>query len=488
MLPLNPTRRLSRSVLWLWLPAALFVAIVAWQVLGPTPIGLANNDDFAKVLGHFGFWPITSVAGVRDDHTLFKYFAPEYIFRYPVWDSGIPSSAFVTAGAAARIARVALPPGRFDLRIVGAIHGLEMTLALVCFLLAIRHQKLWIRIFSTALILWMWTDVMYVQQLSTAYSDAEAVTGLCLTFAFTVMALLSVGNNSWIPAVGFVATSALLIGSKLQHVDAMVPLAGFALLMAVRGGLPWHARAVWCATPLILAGTAFFLMTGTPDDYRTAPSFTLVFSKLAVVSGNPAGVLAAFRMLPEEFQKYVGHYYYQPIVPADDALFRERVRTLVTPGRIVTFYLHNPSVAEGVLRKDWMENASDVNLSGYGDMREADVARGKTSPEFNLWSGLRQRLFRAIPLYPVVFFAAALSLLAAGGASRNLRNQAPLWPLPGMVTIIAVGCLLSGSLLDAAETARHLLLFQVATDLTILALLVAYGTRTRIVPSPLLST
>ncbi len=86
------------------------------------------------------------------------------------------------------------------------------------------------------------------------------------------------------------------------------------------------------------------------------------------------------------------------------------------------------------------------------------------------------------PLYPIAVFGLALALCLAGMASRKMRACFPLWPVPAMAAFIAICCFLASSLLDAAETARHLVLFQAATDLTILSLFLAMAVRRGLQP------
>lgn len=75
---------------------------------------------------------------------------------------------------------------------------------------------------------------MYVQQSSTAYSDAGAVVALCLAFSVALTVLLTRGGNSVRWLLAFAAASCFLLGTKLQHAAAIVPLSAFSIMMAVR--------------------------------------------------------------------------------------------------------------------------------------------------------------------------------------------------------------------------------------------------------------
>jgi hypothetical protein len=303
---------------------------------------------------------------------------------------------------------------------------------------------------------------------------------LCILFAISMVLLLRNGSYSGAWVFGFVGAGCFLLGEKLQHAPDLISLSVLALMFAA-ASRRW--RMLWFAAPVLMLATALVLNERTPAKYRTAPSFTVVFYKLAVLSSEPNQVLAAFGMPLDEFGKYIGHYYYEAIVPHGDAVFDERIRSLVTPGRLVSFYLHNPGTAWKVLKGDWIESASDVNLGFYGDLREIDVKNGRQTPEFNLWSGARQRLFRVFPFYPLIFFVFSLALFGAGLFRAEVRARFPLWCLPGLMTVIAIATFFSSSLLDAVETARHMVLFQVATDLTIFSAIFALVLRNDREPS-----
>ncbi len=284
----------------LWAPVVVFAAVVSFQLFGPVPIGLSDNGDFPRVLGPLRLWPASVPAATRDTDSLFRYFTPEYVISDPKYDPGIPSSEWLIALAAGGVSRIFLPEGRFDLRAMGAAHALLMALALFWFSWALRNEAPWVRVSSAVLILSMWTDVMYVQQFSTAFTDAGAIAALCLAFSVALIALLAPKGNSLKWAVAFALSSAFLLGTKLQHAFALVPLGAFAILMAARRTQTWQARAMWCATPPLLLATVLFMVRETPGDYRTAPAFTVVFYKLAVLSKDPDRVLAAFQMPGEE--------------------------------------------------------------------------------------------------------------------------------------------------------------------------------------------
>jgi hypothetical protein len=99
---------------------------------------------------------------------------------------------------------------------------------------------------------------------------------------------------------------------------------------------------------------------------------------------------------------------------------------------------------------------------------------GTRTTSFGWWSSLRSALFRVAPWHIVAWYAGFIGI----GISLAIR----LTTVPARISLCAV--LLAGmglvdgavsSLADAAETERHLFLFHVITDFTILFALVWAG-------------
>jgi hypothetical protein len=260
---------IARAVLWLPLPA--FALIAGIQFLGPMPVGLANNGDFVRVLGPLSLWP---AAPYRDDPRVhFRYFIDRYEVAAPVDDRGVPSSELLVAVVAKNIAAVILPAGSFNLRIMGLIHA--AILALACFILlkALGKSPPWLRLAAGFLLVLIWADVEYVHQFSTAYTDAGAIMALPVLFSVMVYRLM-IGDSPAL-AIAFALFGCFLLAAKTQHETALPFLAAFCILAGVRARRS-STRILWFTAPALLVGTSVWLVLNTPQDYRTAPAFTIV--------------------------------------------------------------------------------------------------------------------------------------------------------------------------------------------------------------------
>lgn len=462
------------SRLFVVAPLTIFVATVGIQLFGPVPIGLANNNDFARVLGPLRLWPAPPN---RDTpNVLFKYFVNDYVVSDPSYDTGVPSSERLVAGLAKWIARFFLPAGTFRLSFMGLIHGAILTFALFIFLRALRTRGWRLRVAGSALLIFVWTDLEYIQELNTAYTDAAAVVMLAVVFALAVQSVLATDGSRWHWAVVFGLCGSLLLGTKTQHESALPFLAAFCLWTGIRSSC-LRDRAAWTAMPIFFVGVAGYMLERTPASYRVAPAFSLVFYKITSLSPDPMGVLTEFQMPAKEFGSYLGHYAYEPGVPLADEKFRQLVLSRVTPASLASFYRRHPGVVVNVLlcdMRDWAPYVSlDLNGQVYGHLREADIRSGKRPFELAAWSWFRRNLFRVAPFHLIYLFALVLVLSGVCLFNRKLRSLFPMWPVILFSALLAISSFLFASLSDGSETARHLVFFQAATDLTIVSLLLS---------------
>lgn len=452
-----------------WLPLALFAGIIGFQLFGPVPIGLADNRDFARILGPLRLWP----AGPAGDPShFFKYFVNDYAVVNRVYDTGVPSSEGLIARLAKGIAVIVLPAGTFQLQLMGFLHAAILTLAFFIVLHAIRTRPLWLRLVCSFLLLFIWTDLEYVQQLNTAYTDAGAVVALAVVFAIAVHCLLA--TNGWPWAIGFTLSGCFLLATKTQHETALPFLIAFCLLAAFRARRRYD-RIAWLSASALLLATTVWMVEKTPETYRAPPAFSVVFYKLALLSPDRQSVLADFRMPEHEFGRYIGDVAYQPDVPIDDPAFRSRLVSLVTPSSLGAFYWRHPRILREVLLSDLRDSAPDVDLNDgiYGHERQIDVTGGKHPFELTAWGGFRRRLFSLAPFHLIYFFGIVIVLCGVCILNPRAGRRYPVWPVVLFSALLAVSSFLFASLFDAVETARHLVLFQAATDFTIFSVVLS---------------
>jgi hypothetical protein len=445
----NQTRPLN-SLLWKAIPTLLFVASISFQLFGPHPIGKSDNGDFPKVLGRMGVWVAPPFQA-----DLYGFFITDYrIDDAHLWDPKIPSSEFWIAGAAKVICERILPPGRFDIRVLGALHAVLATLAFWLLLIPLQNWAWPRRMFFTLLFLVIFADPQYVQFFSTAYMDAASMVFFMLVFAAAWNAVLNREGSDWRWALLFCLSVILFLSTKLQHQACVIPFAVFCVAMAYRTR-DRAARLTWLAAPFAIFGVAWLMFAQTYSGYRVEPFFSAVFMKLVPLSQNPELALLELGR-PGSDLAYNHKHAYSSALPLADTTYRNEFFRDVTPAKILAFYFRHPAIAVQVLRADFLSFAADVPISSPGTMRRVD----NPIPAFRanglqVWSKVRRKCALFWPwhipiLYIVVFFG-----------SLAFRNA---WPLAVIVCPIGVLSFLIGSLCDGTETSRHILLYQQATD------------------------
>jgi hypothetical protein len=450
----------------------LFLLIVGWQIVGPVPTGLPDNGDFAKVLAALNI----SIAPGAEKTFPERYFAPQCLINEKYhWVAELPSSEFWIAKAAKRYALWFLPAGHFDLRIMGVLHSLLLALALWLLLRAYRPERLWIEAFAGAFLLFLFTDVEYVQFLSTAYADTAAIVFFCIFVGVALNLWRRLQDASFFWVLALAASGCLFLTSKLQHQFAVFPVCALALVFAYRTRSP--RRRLYYIVPIAAFLVATFLMiSNTRDDYRADPVYAMIFTRLAPYSKEPGKVLNEFGV-PASYSKYIGTLPFQNGYLLNDMSEREFFVNQVTLSKIAGYYARHPDVAIHFLISDLKEFAPDLTLNGWPGIHRyqlSDYQQHRTNSLFTWWSSLRRalqsRFWMFIPgLYA---FAAAICIVSVLRPAFLLSVQS--WPIVALLVVVGTSTFVIASLNDCIETARHIIVFQVATDLMLFLLVLEW--------------
>jgi hypothetical protein len=137
------------------------------------------------------------------------------------------------------------------------------------------------------------------------------------------------------------------------------------------------------------------------------------------------------------------------------------------------FYGRHPWRAAMMVYRDLHENGGwrrPRNIGNYE--REAGYPPETRTGSFGWWSALRSALFRVAPWHILLWYAAFLGM----GIRVAWRNRGTeVWRIAVFgIVLAAMGIAELGltALADAGETERHLFLFHVITDFTMLLALV----------------
>jgi len=449
-----------------WLEALfllLCAALLAWQLLLPGFIGMANNGDFPKVAG-----PLC-LEGADHETEKFDYFQPDYL-RGPAYcyHPHIPSSEIVPAWLASSLERVLGDKTHFDIRWLGALHALIFMGVYYLALVVLRPLPLVARIVLSLAALWIFADVAFVAYLNTFYSDVPAMLGGLAAIFLAVLLARSERTSPLLLAL-FGLSALFFATSKAQHgIYGVIPLAA-AIWFGRRSRDP-RARLVAGLVVVALAAGMSWVIGRTPGWYTAQSRFNLIFAKIAFTSKTPAQDVRELG-LDDSDARYAGMHAFMPGNPMEDEAYRQRFYARTSYWKAALFYVRHPRRVIEILRSDLRIQAPGRRLysnfpKSYGRQPDAKSER------FSTWSSLRTRLFVLWREHIVVWYA-LLVLCAPWLAirSKSRFRSGLLWTTLA-VAVAGVGEFCVASLADGAETARHLWMFHVFTDVTIFLALV----------------
>src|SRR5689334_17120932 len=146
-----------------WAILLLCAGLVAVQLFVPPSLGVADNNDFPKLMGRY-------CLGDAGQHPLFDYVSLTYRRAPPsCWDSGLLTSAVLPVDAGLFLGRPFLPPGRFDLRSLGAVYTLMFLAAFYGFQVLIRPLRPPSRLLLPLLAVFIFAGAAYVPWFNSFY-------------------------------------------------------------------------------------------------------------------------------------------------------------------------------------------------------------------------------------------------------------------------------------------------------------------------------
>lgn len=455
-----------------WLLLLLCAGILAWQLLLPGFIGMANNGDFGKVAG-----PL-AIGGADNGANNFVFFQAQYL-RGPqyYYIPRPPSSEIVLAWLASAVERIAGDPARFDIRWLGAAHGLIFLGFYYTVLTVLRPLHVAWRVGLSLVALWIFADVGTVAYFNSFYTDTAAILGALAAALLAVRVGGSVEVRP--PFLGLFGLAALLyVTSKGQHgVLGFVPAVG-----AVALGWKAHrarGRIVACGVAAVVAGGSVWILASMPDWYRGQSRFDLVFFYITKNSRTPAQDLSELG-LDDSYLQYVGMHAFVGGTPMAEQAFITTFCARNTFGKILRFYLRHPAVAAGKLWSDLRDEAWQRRPGNLSNLQQGQGhPPGARTGRLGSWSALRTTLFRLWPVYILVWYAVALVGFPLLGRRSRAAWRQPLGWMIGAIAVAGAAEFGVASLADAVETDRHLLIFHLLTDVTMFLALVFAARRDR---------
>ncbi len=429
-------------------------AILCYQLILPPVVGLADNGDFGKVIGRFDLHGKVYRPGHFID-TVYE-FDPERR-----WVSEFYSTEILLTFPALVLNSLLSKDGTFDLRLMGIVHGALFLAALWLFAPLLANARRAVRLCVYLLVLLIYCDVMYVNGLNSFYMDEPAYLFLLLS---AILYLRVIRWNKKRDAILLMICLLLLVTSKTQH--AVLGLFFAALLFATRGAL-WSERNKLVAggVACILLASLLMLWKGAPPDYASPALYNVTFIQILPHSRNVDRTLRALG-LDDSYRPLIGKNAYWPDSRMGDPVFQREFDKRISVLKLALFYVAHPRDTYETMR-DSLNEAGRQRLFGNFDIA-AGYGPFAESKAFAYWSNFKQRLFYQ---HGSRFFFSFLGLSAILTVLLWVRRKGLSAPaLAAGFTLIGMAFteLAISSLFDAADIARHHLIFFALFDLMVI--------------------
>lgn len=415
------------------LPLAAATVLI-WQLFPSPAPGVADNGDFAKMLGRFS---LSSGQTFVYANTRF-HAAPGNFYR-----SGFSSSELLLLGPALAINRVISEKGSFDLRIMGGVQASLLVLA--AWLIAPVLDSA----VTAALALLLFCDFMYAGFFNAFYVEGTAYVFTLLAAVFYLRAMRLRGGAD---AAAMLACMLLAVTAS-AHYAILGPW--FAILLWVGRRVLWGGRkatAAAAALAVVLVSWASYRFSA-PEFYASFASFNVIFSQIVPHAEDPHAALQELG-LDDSYRQWSGMQAYTPGAPVDDPEFHRRFVARTSYAKIGRFYLAHP-------RDAWKALCASLDEAGRFQSPLGNFDSGSGKPPaahyegFQLVSRLKKSIFYKHGGRLALSFT-ALALLVPALLWRA-RKRLPAGALAGgaVLAAMALATLVISSLGDVYDQFRH---------------------------------
>lgn len=438
----------------------LFIAVLAaagvilvYQLFIPPIVGLADQGDFIRTIGRFGYGP--QHHGALE----YVYVEPKYIpdphYRSPGWEQA--NSEYLFVAAALLVNKVVSKDGTLDITVAGLVHAIAFLAAFTRLLWVTRNLKGRALIWIGALI--VLTDAGYAIYWNSFYAEPASCIFFLLLLAETVQFTCS-GKLTPALILRWSLWSILWVLAKPQNAPLGLILAVFTLRLAWWVRPPW-ARIIPVTASCSLVACAIFNVTAMPTYGRMANTYGMIFSGILGDSKSPASDLEALGLNPG-LAKYAGTGAWSAGTHYPEMAASGEMRSVST-FTIVRFYLARPA-------RLWRRLHQRLPMITflrywYGNFEpSAGYPPATLSQAFNLWSAIHEHVLPIFNKWIVLAlagwpFVAAWRWKRARDAFQRRRIE-----ISALLPICCLAALFSAVFGDAFDLVKHLYLFNLMLD------------------------
>lgn len=420
-------------------------AILAFQLFVPPVVGLADQGDFARVIGRFGYAP-------EDKSATIAFVARKYVrdpaSRLPEWEQ--PSSEYLFVGAAILLNKLFSRDGKLDIVMIGAVHALAFLAAFTRLLMVTKQYRSAPLFWIVGLIIL--TDVGYAAYWNSFYAEPAS----CIFFLLLAAESFAISNSKQISTrqiTLWFLWAILWILAKAQNAPLGIVLTLFSARL-------WTQRLAILGSVLIAGATLVNILT-IPKRVQWADTYNQMFLAILPESTNPAVDLIGLGLKPD-LVKYSGTGAWSPGSGYHEMVESGLIGNSITHATIVRFYLTHPNriwrhakrllPLAFSLRPEWCGNFE----------RAAGRAPGARSASFTLWSNFHEQVLRRIG--KLILILLCISPIIAVAAWMHLPGHRRQVELLALLTFCCLTAFLVAALGDAWDNVKHLYLFNLTLD------------------------
>lgn len=439
--------------------------IIAYQLMAPPLIGIADNGDFPRFLDRVGLKQIPT----DYDDNYFSYFNSRYRVVPPARSGAAYMSSTEIFIRAARWINVHfIDETFFDVRVLGSLYIAFYLMGVALILYSSRSLRMRVRLVLAGLLILFLTDIGYTAYFNSFYSEP---TVLCF-FVIAVGSATTVISGTWRSlaalSIYFLACGILVI-SKPMYIPFAVVFAIFGVYLSSFAGSRWR---YWLSGTLaaLICVTALWYRNQTPEWLTLDTNYHGLFCDLLTHSPTPEQDFSELGLDPA-WKPLIGKSAYVPDSPLSNPdfknEFRERVGSFTTP----LFYLARPSRFFGLARRSAKHVFQTRVDMGYYEKQTGRPPRTKPPA---LWSHIRDLVFPKSVWFLLAFFSTALVATAIVFAKALSDTIKGLAALSGLLIVLALGVFLIPILLiGELDLVRYLILFNVAFEMLLILLAVS---------------
>ena len=336
------TRRARIDVVAVLAGVAMSVVALV-QLFLPSPVGLADNGDYTRLVCHVGIAQAHAPGDFRDR----AQFVTFVLHRGPP-PASVPcnywSPAVVPVWLAAHLTPVFGRSGTLDLRLLAVGYALLLGAAFGLLISALPRAPR-VRVPAAAVGILALGDFAFVEYFASAYSEALGLVALLATVGLLIRCW---GAKRVGPGLlGATTLAAVVLVSTKPQYGPLALVLGAALLvrpLVVDRAAPWRgSRLLHVVAAVVVVGVGAVTIHATPKQFGAVNRYDAFFYELLGHSPDPAADLRSFG-LPPTLAPYAGTSWYSAHNASHTAAWPHQL-THLTYARLAAFYATHPDRA-----------------------------------------------------------------------------------------------------------------------------------------------